>query len=72
MKILLNLEKFSIGCVENFSHYLEEYLRKMAAYRSDKVTLLGLASVKDNPNEYLDPNFDSILIKPFTNLKVGI
>ncbi|KAJ3649944.1 hypothetical protein Zmor_021658 [Zophobas morio] len=69
-RCLPNLSKFSIGCIEDFAHYLDEYLMILANQQSEKVTVLGLASVKDNPNEYEDSYFECDLIKPFTNLKV--
>nr|XP_967995.2 PREDICTED: F-box/LRR-repeat protein 21 [Tribolium castaneum] len=69
-RCLPNLTKFSIGCIEDFALYLDEYLTILGSQQPEKVTLLGLASVKDNPNEYEDSYFECDLIKPFTNLKV--
>ncbi|XP_044263368.1 F-box only protein 33 isoform X2 [Tribolium madens] len=69
-RCLPSLTKFSIGCIEDFALYLDEYLTILASQQPEKVTLLGLASVKDNPNEYEDSYFECDLIKPFTNLKV--
>ncbi|RZC41072.1 F-box only protein 33, partial [Asbolus verrucosus] len=69
-RCLPNLIKFSIGCIEDFAHYLDEYLLILSNKQAEKITVLGLASVKDNPNEYEDSYFECDLIKPFTNLKV--
>lgn len=66
-KCMPNLQKFSIGCVEVFAHYFEDYLN-ISCPR--KVTHLGLASVKDNPNEYEAAYFEPELIASFVNLKV--
>ncbi|KAH0813329.1 F-box only protein 33-like isoform X3 [Tenebrio molitor] len=69
-RCLPNLAKFSIGSIEDFAHYLDEYLTILSSQQPEKITVLGLASVKDNPNEYEDSYFECDLIKPFTNLKV--
>ncbi|KAJ8983369.1 hypothetical protein NQ317_010460 [Molorchus minor] len=64
---LPKLSKFSIGCVEDLTYFLEDILKKLSP---TKVTHLGLASVKDDPLKYEVSYFSPDLIVPFTKLKV--
>ncbi|KAJ8962849.1 hypothetical protein NQ318_001249 [Aromia moschata] len=64
---LPKLSKFSIGCIEDLTYFLEDILKNLSPM---KVTHLGLASVKDDPLKYEVSYFDLNLIVPFTKLKV--
>lgn len=65
--ILPRLSQFSIGCVEDLAHYTDYILRSL---NPSKVTLLALASVKDDPVKYEESYFDPELITPFIQLKI--
>lgn len=64
---LSKLTKFSIGCIDDLSCYVKDILASLSA---EKVTHLGLASVKDDPSYYQVSYFNPDYILPFKNLKV--
>ncbi|CAH1957296.1 unnamed protein product [Acanthoscelides obtectus] len=66
---LPNLVKFSIGCIEDLSYFIEDILKHLDP---NKVTHLGLASVKDDPVNYQYCCFDPELLAPFNKLEVII
>lgn len=51
---------------------MPEYLQLLAQNRPDKLETLGLASVKDDPANYMISTCDPILFMPFRELKVII
>lgn len=65
---LPKLTTFSIGCLEDFTYYLEDIIQNLD---HNKITHLGLASVKDDPVRYQPSYFNSTLINAFTHLKVS-
>ncbi|XP_060536509.1 F-box/LRR-repeat protein 3 isoform X2 [Cylas formicarius] len=65
--VLPRLNKFSIGCVEEFAHNMEILLKNLTP---SKVTLLGLASVKDDPVKYEPSYFNLELLAQFRNLQI--
>lgn len=65
---LPKLTQFSIGCLEDLSYYLEDFIKCL---NPDKITHLGLASVKDDPMKYQPSYFTPSLINTFSNLKVS-
>lgn len=64
------LSRFSIGGSEDLCQHIPQFLQLLANTNSDKVSLLGLASVKDDPGNYLICDADPALFKPFKNLQV--
>nr|XP_023024571.1 uncharacterized protein LOC111512658 [Leptinotarsa decemlineata] len=64
---LPKLSKFSIGCVEDLSFFLEGILTNL---NPSLITDLGLATVKDDPTNYVRNNFDPRLLSPFPKLEV--
>lgn len=50
---------------------MPKYLQLLAESRADKLQTLGLASVKDDPANYLISTCDPILFTPFRELKVS-
>lgn len=66
---LTKLTKFSIGCIEDLSYFLEDILKNLDP---NKVTHLGLASVKDDPVQYQPSYFNPDFISPFYKLKVSL
>lgn len=64
---LSNLTEFSIGCLEDLSYYVEDIIKDLTP---NKVTHLGLASVKDDPIKYQPSLFDPTIMRLFVNLKV--
>lgn len=66
---LPKLMQFSIGCLEDLSYYLEDFIKCL---NPDKITHLGLASVKDDPIKYQPSYFTPSLIKTFSHLKVSL
>lgn len=66
------LSKLSLGLNEELLQETSQYLKLLAKNKPEKVTSLGLASVKDDIGNYLINNCDPALFLPFTNLKVCI
>lgn len=66
---LSNLNAFSIGCIEDLSQNIVDFL-SILSLRGSAINLLGLATVKDDPGEYKHFPLPSSLIKPFRNLEI--
>lgn len=64
------LLELSLGLNEELLQDTTKYLEILAKLRPEKLTLLGLASIKDDPGNYLINNCDPTLFLPFTKLKV--
>ncbi|XP_025831431.1 F-box only protein 33 isoform X2 [Agrilus planipennis] len=72
IKIFCNfpLEKFSIGGCEELCQFVPQYLERLSNTRPEQVSILGLASVKDDPSNYLICEVDAVLFSAFRNLKI--
>lgn len=66
------LQRFSIGGSEDLCQQIPQFLQLLGSVRPEKVTLLGLASVKEDPGNYLICDADPMLFAPFKSLKVSI
>lgn len=66
------LEQFSIGGSEDLSQFVPDLLQVLIKQSPEKVTLLGLASVKEDFLNYSICDLQPSLITSFTNLKVSI
>lgn len=64
------LQRFSIGGSEDLCQQIPQFLQLLGSVRPEKVTLLGLASVKEDPGNYLICDADPMLFAPFKSLKV--
>lgn len=66
------LEGFSLGCCEQLCNNLPQFLNSMVGGRGHarNVEMLGLASVKDDPGNYLIIDVNVRLFESFPNLKV--
>ncbi|KAK9729166.1 F-box-like [Popillia japonica] len=64
------LQHFSLGLNEELLQHMPKYLQLLAESRADKLQTLGLASVKDDPANYLISTCDPILFTPFRELKI--
>lgn len=60
----------SLGLNEELLQDTSKYLELLAKNKPEKVTLLGLASVKDDIGNYLINYCDPALFTPFTKLRV--
>lgn len=65
------LSELSLGLNEELLQDISKYLEVLSKLRPEKVTLLGLASVKDDPGNYIINSCDPACILPFTKLKVS-
>lgn len=66
------LLELSLGLNEELLQDTTKYLEVLGKLRPEKLTLLGLASIKDEPGNYLINNCDPALFLPFTKLKVKL
>nr|XP_022904515.1 F-box only protein 33-like [Onthophagus taurus] len=64
------LQRLSLGMNEDLLQHVPQYLHILAKTRPEKVTTLGLASVKDDPASYYILSYDGILLMPFSNLQI--
>lgn len=65
------MSELSLGLNEELLQDTTKYLELLAKLRPEKVRLLGLASLKDEPGNYLINNCDPALFMPFNKLKVN-
>ncbi|XP_044744406.1 F-box/LRR-repeat protein 21 isoform X1 [Coccinella septempunctata] len=70
MKCLPKLNKFSIGCIEDLSNEVENFLKLLNRRHSERVTVLGLASVKDEPGKCKKVALRPSIFKPFSGLEI--
>lgn len=66
MAILPRLSQFSLGGLEDLANYTDWILKNLTP---SKVTLLGLASIKDDITVHEEIYFEPELISSFTNLQ---
>lgn len=66
----LNMEELTLGCMEDATSYSKELLHTLVHYQSSSMRVLGLATLKDDPDDYLLPELDSSLFQNFRHLQV--
>lgn len=64
------MECLNLGLNEELTQNIPEFLRLLKMSRPEKVLKLGLASIKDDPGNYLIYNCDPTLFSCFINLQV--
>lgn len=65
------LEALSLGCSEELTVYVGAFLDLLARHQACSLRYLGLASVKDDPDDYLLLDVDPALFRSFQMLQVG-
>lgn len=65
-----NIECLNLGLNEELTYNVSEFLYVLQQSKPERVKQLGLASIKDDPSDYLISNCDSSMFKPFFNLQV--
>ncbi|XP_017776891.1 PREDICTED: uncharacterized protein LOC108562901 [Nicrophorus vespilloides] len=65
-----SMTRLSFGCLEQLQQKVIDILHHLANVKPDKITTLGLATVKDDPSNYLLNYYDPQLITPFQNLEI--
>lgn len=66
------LEALSLGCSEELAVYVGALLDLLAHHQACSLRYLGLASVKDDPDDYLLLDLDPSLFRSFQVLQVCI
>lgn len=66
------LEALSLGCSEELTVYIGAFLDLLARHQACSLRYLGLASVKDDPDDYLLLDLDPGLFRSFQMLQVCI
>jgi hypothetical protein len=64
------LEALSLGCSEELTVYVGAFLDLLVRHQSCSLRHLGLASVKDDPDDYILLDFDPTLFRSFHRLQV--
>ena len=64
------LEALSLGCSEELTVYVGAFLDLLARHQACSLRYLGLASVKDDPDDYILLDLDSSLFRSFQMLQV--
>ncbi|KAF5271299.1 hypothetical protein FQR65_LT05314 [Abscondita terminalis] len=65
-----SLQRFSIGGSEDLCQHIPQFLQLLAGSHPEKVSLLGLASVKYDSNYYPICDVKADLFTPFKNLQI--
>lgn len=66
----LHLEELTLGCMENVTSYSKELLNLLVMNQSSSLCVLGLATLKDDPDDYLLPELDGSLFGNFRHLQI--
>ncbi|XP_034245600.1 F-box only protein 33 [Thrips palmi] len=66
----LYMEELTLGCMEDATSYSKELLHTLVNYQSASLRVLGLATLKDDPDDYLLPELDSSLFQNFRHLQI--
>lgn len=64
------LEELSIGCLEDLAVYSNKFLKVIAEHHSKSIRVLGIASLKYDPEEYIYDSLDFHHFEHFSNLQV--
>jgi len=64
------LEALSLGCSEELTVYVGAFLDLLARHQACSLRYLGLASVKDDPDDYILLDLDPSLFRSFQMLQV--
>ncbi|XP_034944070.1 F-box only protein 33 [Chelonus insularis] len=64
------LETLTLGCVEDITLFAREILECLSSYHSEHLTHLGLASVKEIPDNYKVISLDSLVFNNFKHLTI--
>lgn len=75
LSILTNTDKFealSIGCLDDVAVYSNIFLKLIADLHSKSIRVLGLASLKCDPEDSDLASLDYHHLQSFTNLQVGV
>lgn len=65
------LEELSIGCLDDLAVYSNKFLKAIADTHSKSIRVLGIASLKYDPEEYIYDSLDFHHFKHFDNLQVS-
>lgn len=65
------LEALTLGCSEELTVYVGAFLDLLARHQACSLRYLGLASVKDDPDDYVLLDVDPALFRSFQMLQVG-
>lgn len=66
------MTKVTIGGNEDMAPYMSSILQVLCDTKPEKVTTLGFATVKDDPQHYFIYDLDPLLFIPFQNLQVTL
>lgn len=69
LEISSRLERLSLGCCEDLCQFVPQILQSKYICPNN-ITLLGLASMKDDPGSYLIVDFEPTIFEQFTKLQV--
>ncbi len=75
LSILMKTNKFeelSIGCLNDVAMYSNQILKSIADHHPKSIRVLGLASLKCDPDEYMLDSLDYRHFESFSNLQVEI
>lgn len=64
------LEELSIGCLHDLIVYCNQILKTIADHHSKTIRILGIASMKYDPEEYVYDSLDFHYLKNYENLQV--
>ncbi|KAE8753157.1 hypothetical protein FOCC_FOCC000080 [Frankliniella occidentalis] len=66
----LQMEELTLGCMEDITSYSKDLLNLLVENQSSTLRILGLATLKDDPDDYLLPEIDGSLFQNFRHLQV--
>lgn len=64
------LEELSIGCLDDVAKDSNKFLQLIASHHSKSIRVLGIASLKYDPEEYIHQSLDYHYLNYFSNLQV--
>ena len=66
------LEVLSLGCSEQLTAYVSAFMDLLTQHQACSLRTLGLASVKDNPDDYLMLDLEPNQFRSFQMLQVSL
>ncbi|XP_052122151.1 F-box only protein 33 [Frankliniella occidentalis] len=66
----LQMEELTLGCMEDITSYSKDLLNLLVENQSSTLRILGLATLKDDPDDYLLPEIDGSLFQNFRHLQI--
>lgn len=64
------LEALSLGCLEELTTHSKDMLELVAQHQSHSIEMLGLASLKDDPDDYVLMDIDTTLFRSLHSLQI--